>query len=373
MNAVLSDAIQAEVLSGAEIEPDCAAERATLAFFGEVRRAFRRADADRGVSRFYRVGGELLHLRFASPALLPRLAPALAHLAVAPPPPGERASLTLHIADSASTGVARPALPWTECDYGALGFVRASEAGRVRATYLADSDALHLFDAATGEAFYWVTDARELPAFVRAAPAATIFHWWAASRGRVMTHAAAVGTDAGGVLLAGRGGSGKSTTAFACLNSELGYASDDYCLVTAGPEPYAHSLFSAAKADARSRQLLSGVAAVESPDDHFGEKAIYFLHARCPQKITRGFPVKAVLLPHVGGGAEAALRPASSAEALRALAPSTIFQLPGANPRALPLLAELARRVPCFHLELGSDVSAAPRLIAAFLRGAWQR
>jgi hypothetical protein len=308
-----------------------------------------------------------VHLRFASPALAERLTPALEHLAAPPPRPGDRASLALHVADSASTGVARPALPWAEGDYGPLGFVRASGGGRVRATYLADSDALHLFNTETREAFYWVTDARELPAFVRAAPAATIFHWWAASIRRVMTHAAAVGTEAGGVLLAGRGGSGKSTTALACLDSDLSYVSDDYCLVTSGPAPRAHSLFSAAKADARSRELLAGVIAAESPDDRFGEKAIYFLHARRPRKLVPGFPLKAVFLPRVTGGATA-LRPASAAAALKALAPSTIFQLPGPNPHALPLLAELVRRLPCYRLELGEDMAAGPRLISNFLR-----
>jgi hypothetical protein len=42
--------------------------------------------------------------------------------------------------------------------------------------------------------------------------------------------------------------------------------------------------------------------------------------------------------------------------ALAALAPSTLLGLPGSDGSAFPVMADLVRRVPCFQLELGSDL-----------------
>jgi hypothetical protein len=61
--------------------------------------------------------------------------------------------------------------------------------------------------------------------------------------------------------------------------------------------------------------------------------------------------------------------PTSAAEALRALAPTTIYQLPSNGGRALGQLAELVRRVKAFSLAIGEDMSAPP-LIAQLLQDA---
>ena len=52
--------------------------------------------------------------------------------------------------------------------------------------------------------------------------------------------------------------------------------------------------------------------------------------------------------------------------ALGALAPSTIFQ-PRAGNEALKFLATFARQLPCFSLELGTDLSTIPPAIEGLL------
>ena len=73
---------------------------------------------------------------------------------------------------------------------------------------------------------------------------ARIPHWaagilisqWAGTAGLLPVHGAAVGVNGRGVLLAARGGGGKSTLAAACLLSGMDYVADDYVLVSAeGP------------------------------------------------------------------------------------------------------------------------------------------
>ena len=76
-------------------------------------------------------------------------------------------------------------------------------------------------------------------------------------------------------------------------------------------------------------------------------------------------PLTAIVLPSVGTG-EPELTRVSGAEALRALAPSTIFQLP---PTAIPLapLGGLVRSVPSYRLRLGADPGAAAALVRELL------
>jgi hypothetical protein len=53
---------------------------------------------------------------------------------------------------------------------------------------------------------------------------------------------------------------------------------------------------------------------------------------------------------------------------LAALAPSTLFQLPGASTAAIKTMAVLAHRVPGYVLELGKDIEKIPEAILGLLR-----
>jgi hypothetical protein len=52
---------------------------------------------------------------------------------------------------------------------------------------------------------------------------------------------------------------------------------------------------------------------------------------------------------------------------LAALAPSTIFQLPRAGNEAFQFLAAFIRQLPCFSLEVGTDLSGIPPVIEELL------
>ena len=190
-----------------------------------------------------------------------------------------------------------------------------------------------------------------------------------ASERRYYVHAGAVGHADGGVLLAGRGGSGKSTTALACLDSDLVYASDDYCIVSNDVGPVVHSVYSTAKLKGhvdfeRFPHLRERCSNLELVGD---EKALLFLQDHYADRIVRGFPICAVLLPRVNHSPHARVTSATSAEAFRALAPSTLMQVPGAGPELLEALRRLLEAVPAFHLDLGPDPASLPPLIGEIL------
>jgi hypothetical protein len=332
-------------------------------FFAATSKAFDQAEESVGlrVTRDYRIGGFLIRLHFAGCALVPAVTRALAHLAV--PIPTSEPNLTINVWDSVSTRSVMPPPPWSSSDYLARGEIRGYNVGGMRVAFDICAGLLESLDSERRLGFYWIRDARQLPEYESGAPILTLFHWWLRAQGLQLVHAAAIGTRSGGVLLAGAGGSGKSTTALACLDAGMAYASDDYCLLETMPEPYAHSLYNTGKLDPDSLARLPQFGSfIENPNWKHGNKALLFLNEHFPGQVVPGFPLRAVLLPKVTGRDRTSLRLASPAVALRALAPSTIFQL-GADGSALQTMAELIRRVPCYQLDLGTHMAQIPPLI----------
>jgi hypothetical protein len=315
------------------------------------------------VAQEYVVAGSRVSLRFASEALRERLAPAFAHLAA---PPGEAPELTVNLWDSASTGMEPPPSPSAAPDEAA-GALYYFDEPPLRGAYQAAFEALSVLDSEAGVAWYWLADARDLPSWEQACPIRQILFWWLARRGYLQVHGAAVGTPEGGVLIVGPAGSGKSTTALACLGSDLLYAGDDYVAVALEPSPRVASLYNSGKLDpshlrGRLPRLLPHADRLED------EKAVLYAERHFPQQTTSGFPLAALLVPAVRADLrEPRFVPASRAAAFAALGPSTMFQLHTAGAGELATLSSLVARVPCYTLELGSDLSAVPETISALL------
>ena len=316
----------------------------------------------------YAIGEAPVSLRFASPALRERLTPAYAHLTE---PAGDPVSpaLTVNLWDSASTGTEPPPLPRTPPDQPSGALYHFHEPP-LRGAYLPGLETLSLLDAEAGVAWYWVASAFEQPSWDRACPIRQILFWWLASRGYLQVHGAAVGTPAGGVLVVGPAGSGKSTVALASLGSELLYAGDDYVAVALDPSPRVASLYNSGKLEpAHVDELMPHLRPLLANADELDrEKAVLYVQEHFPGQTTPGFPLGAVLVP--------ALRPAqrepriaetSRAAAFAALAPSTIFQLHTAGGGELATMSALLARLPCYSLEVGADLTAIPGKIADLL------
>jgi hypothetical protein len=197
----------------------------------------------------------------------------------------------------------------------------------------------------------------------------TLLNWWAAGRQRYYVHAAAVGTPSGGVLLAGQSGSGKSTTTLACVPSKLAVAADDYTLVAVDAVPRGFSLYNTVKLkSAEDLQRFPHLLPYLSNGDRlYEEKPMLFLHEHHARSVLRDFPIKAILLPRVRGGTGTGVQRSSAAAALRALAPSTLLQLPGTGQSAFHAMARLTARVPCYTLALGTDLAQVPDVMLRLL------
>ena len=92
-----------------------------------------------------------------------------------------------------------------------------------------------------------------------------------------------------------------------------------------------------------------------------------FLGEHVPDRIIRRAPLRAIVMPQITETMRPRLEPTSPAAALRALAPSSMFQLPGAAEDALVRMARLARTLPSYTLECGPDLAANTAVLEEFV------
>lgn len=307
------------------------------------------------VDRVICLGDRRVRLRFAGTALADALTAALRPRLAEDAGP---VHATIGLWEESCVPGGASALPWRDVDLGPRGLLRGPDGTDVTAVHEAGSGAVTLVERRARELLYRVPDVSTLPWWERAAPLRPALFWALSEPGRHLVHAGAVG-DArrGGLLLAGAGGSGKTTVALAALAAGMAYVADDYLLLHAtDPEPVAWNMYGTAKLDAghlaRFPQLADAVSI--SRDPVADEKAVLDVAALLPGSLVSSLPVRAVLVPHIRGG-RARLRRASAGEALLALAPSTTFQMPFDDGQVVRSLAAVARRVPAFGLDVGDD------------------
>jgi hypothetical protein len=338
-----------------------------LAFFDRVYQSYQTAAAAVGgcVDRFYQIDEFVIKLQFAGVALIPHLTRALKHLEILPTTDSD---LTICAWDSVSTQVSMPPPPWKFDDYLQRGEIRGFITDRFHTSVQGDANALSMLDLDRSLAVYWVNDSQQAPFWETVAPFRTILHIWLSRRGIQLVHGGAVGTENGGVLLVGKSGAGKSTTALSCLPSALSYAGDDYTLVKIEPNPKIFSLYSTGKKNTDDLKRLPFLnKAISNCDRLDTEKALYFIDEHFPQKMISSFPLKAILIPRISDRHDTFLESASAISTLSALAPSTIFQLPGATNADLKSISKIVKQVDCYYLNLGTNIDGASETIADLL------
>lgn len=332
-------------------------------FFDAVLDVFQQASAGRLIERHYRIGGKPVLMRFAGAAMADRFSPAIGHLSetfhVEP-------DLTVHFFDDRSTGARMPPAPWPPEAPGARGVVQGYNDDRFFTVF--ESDILQMFDARRNAGIYWIRDYEWIPYWENSFPMRSILHWRFRHDPLQAIHAGAVGNASGGVLIAGKSGSGKSTTTLACLSSGLLYAGDDYVLADIAGEPYVHSLYSTAKLVPDNCDRFPQLRPlVSNPDKLDEEKALIYLREHFPASIVRGLPLRAILLPRVTGRPETKLVKAGAMDAFRAIAPTTLLHLARATDEASRKISALCRSLPVYWLDAGTDLTQIPRVITEFL------
>jgi hypothetical protein len=204
--------------------------------------------------------------------------------------------------------------------------------------------------------------------YERSKPFARPLLTWYNDRGVQVIHAGLVARNGTGVLIAGKSGSGKSTSALVSIMAGLDYLSEDYVgLETAADGTFVgHSVYSSVFLDTghleRFGELASHVINGRPPQE---EKSVVILSQVFPARLTRAATIQAIVFPLVGAAGDARLRPMSKGAALLSLAPSSLLQIPNRQLGAagFDALSRLVERLPCFQMLVGSDFASIPRCL----------
>ncbi|QPN62988.1 PqqD family protein [Synechococcus sp. CBW1004] len=341
-------------------------------------RCFEETAAAEGIERRgFRIGGALVRVLSIPGQNAQPVQDALSHLALVLPP---AVSVDLEIRLwTLATPPSAPLLAdlfqrlrenWEQV-CGPRGEVLELQGTNVSAIYNAGPDVLSVVDVKAGRAWFVKLDALPMPYWELGSPFRFLLHSWSARRGLQFVHAAAVGDARGAVLLVGPGGAGKSTTSMLCAAAGMHFAGDDYCLVDAAAG-WVYSLYCSGKLvgedDLERFPSLRGRA--RNPDGFEGGgdgKAVVMLNEVWPDRMVERMPIRLLAIPRITGRLETRVEPASAVDALLALLPSTVGQLPEANGSDCERLLNLVSSCPAVTLALGSDPDGIHRAVSGLL------
>ncbi len=285
-----------------------------------------------------RIGDVAVRLRIAGAPLADRLLPALAPLAAPATDGGAPPALDITAFDTAASGVGLPAPPWPAGAYRPGDGIEGFGGDGYEVAYALDPGVLSLADTAGGRGFFWTRDAAALPRWETGAPLRTLLRLALRGRGLQLVHGAVVGDERGGVLLAGAGGSGKSTSALACALAGIGFLGDDYCVLEPDPAR-AHALYALGKAGPASLRLLPELAGALVPGGPTPEgKELIDVSAARAGALQHTAPLAAIVLPRVGAVTGAPER-IGAAQALVAIAPTNLKLCAGSSWPVVSLLS----------------------------------
>ncbi|MCF6342538.1 MAG: glycosyltransferase [Bacteroidales bacterium] len=318
------------------------------------------------VRRYYSIAGTTVCLCFAGESMLPYMTPALEHLRLHET---TNPDMTINVWDSISTNTSMPPPPCNWADFTDRGDIWGFNSKRIKTAFHWSEYSVNVMDMLSNTGVYWVKNPKAFPYWVYSSPFRSMIQWWMEKNDCQLLHAAAIGTDHGAVLVSGKGGAGKSTSAVSSLKAGLFYLADDYVIVKKGVEPKVYSLYSTAKLNTEDMPKFPAFqkfAAKTIKKDQ--EKAVLFLYPELNKQLKREMPLKAILTPVVVGQKKSELRPTSFWPVQRALSFTTMSQLPGAGSHTHKYISELTRQLPCYSLRLGKDLDEIPKVISNLLK-----
>jgi hypothetical protein len=328
------------------------------------------ADRDGTIEQDLAFPHRRVRLRFAGEQLADALLPALARRRQ---PPTGHPDITINLWEATATPHAPIPYPWTPAQIGPGGLINGSATTPILAIHDTASGAITLHHRPQHTILHRVPNHHTIPWWERAAPLRPALHLALTQPGHHLVHAGAVGRDHGAILLAGAAGAGKTTTALAALTHGLHYLADDYILLHTHPDPTAHSIYNTAKLDGGHLRRFPALASLVRfpPPEAADEKAVLDVASVRAGAPRQSLPVRAVVVPRISGVTKRArLRPTRSSDALLALAPSTVFQMPFDDRAVLGSLARLVREVPSYTLELGEDPAQLAEMLEQTLEQA---
>ena len=259
-----------------------------------------------------------------------------------------------------------PPWPYEEYDRRAANQIYAEQG--LHGAYMHDPRVWQFYDPQKKIAIQWIRRPGCLPLWESGGPLRTLLHWAYLEKQKRLCHAATLGNENKGIVLVGAGGSGKSGTTLAGIAHGLKTVGDDYCLLDYRESVCAYPLYEILKQDhAAVKRTLDHEHMQKLPSLNWQKK--YEIHNEnlpCQPFIPR-MQIAALVIPQIGNFKRSEFLEISPAYAMRAFAPSSIFQLPDSEEEGIAFAAKICRHLPCLTLHLSSDAEEISDCIKGYL------
>ncbi len=215
--------------------------------FSEARDiALRMAAKDSSVpAETYALGPYEISFRISHPGMN-KFLEAFRHL---PRPGSVGKRLTVYLWDSAHSGKNFPFLPLHDREENGKTqrYLLERNGFRFLYNFFEGNFSCLAIDFRHDEAVFWTKDHAEPFHADCAAPLFPLLTWWLRRQDLFFAHAGAVGKEGRGVLVAGPGGSGKTSICLSALGSGMDFLGDDHILLEDDKSITAYSLYNCVK------------------------------------------------------------------------------------------------------------------------------
>lgn len=289
----------------------------------------------------YKIGPFIIHISSNCQGLLKTLTRAFAHLA----PDTASPDLTIRLWH----GQKLPSLDWNLIQTNGY---RGYRDPPFYFHYFETIGALSAVDTERNIAYYVIRDLPSLPWWVSGSPLQVILHVWMREKGLQLTHCASIANKKSAILLAGKGGSGKSTTLLSCLQEGFDTLGEDYLLL--GPDRI-YTVYQTAKWTPQTCRLFPSYEPhIANPRVAYQEKALIYYKDIFPSQIAFSSRPHAIVSLSIGPSLH--LEKGDLRSSLQSLLLSTAMQLPHPDPRTTALLHAFAKPLDHYRLTLGPDL-----------------
>lgn len=268
--------------------------------------------------------------------------------------------------------VARPDMPqahWSSPTFGIGQFIQGLEASGLDGLFDATHTIWQFFSAGRHQGIQTLQATGAYPPWEASFPLRNFLHWSYQAQGMRLVHAATLGRNGRGVLLAGAGGAGKSGTTLAGILHGLTSAGDDYVAIgLEGQQATAYPVIKLMKQD-RAGLARLGIDPLERAlgEPNWQGKYTFDFEDLVRGARARSLALSGILIPRISGVSKCRISPAPMRDALYGLLPNNLQQLPGGLRQGLSFVAALTRALPAYYLDLSSEPEDIARTISQFL------
>ena len=193
-----------------------------------------------------------------------------------------------------------------------------------------------------------------------------LFFLWARTMNMFMLHAAAVGVKGKGVLITGKGGSGKSTLSISCLLEGMDFVADDYTLISGQGQLFAFPLYTSVLLNPDMAQQLEPDMPVTYVNPARGNRLCFDAssHLFCPH-----LEIGAVIAPVVDNCEMPYIKRTLPGNTIARMIYSTVRQMGIIrDPEPVRAIAERFLNVPVYEMHLSTDLEENIRVLREFIK-----